>query len=105
MASWVAPIVAAEMWGVSLEQIMAGIADGSIPSHMEGNFLFVATGSAALHHPAEPTAGMGDAIITPEEREALSISEEEDNSDRLHISQWRLARYRASLLRCPPKAA
>ena len=41
MSSWVAPSVAAELWGISVDQVLAGIADGSIPSYVDGQFLFV----------------------------------------------------------------
>ena len=41
MSSWVTPGVAAELWGVSLEQVLAAVADGSVPTRIDGYFLFV----------------------------------------------------------------
>src|ERR1700677_1802313 len=41
MSTWVAPSVAAEIWGMSVDHILAGIADGSIQSFVDGQFLFV----------------------------------------------------------------
>jgi hypothetical protein len=41
MPCWVAPVVAAELWGVSLEHVLGAIADGSIPSRHEYGFELV----------------------------------------------------------------
>ena len=41
MPCWVAPVVAAELWGVSLEHVLGAIADGSIPSGREYGFVVV----------------------------------------------------------------
>jgi hypothetical protein len=37
----VAPVVAAELWGVSLEHVLGAMADGSIPTHHEFGFELV----------------------------------------------------------------
>jgi hypothetical protein len=102
MASWVAPAVAAELWGMSLEEVLIRVANGSIPSRMEGQFTFVAIGTAATHrNPSLPE----EPIITPEERAALSDHEDEGDGPSLDLSQWRLARFQASLIRRPPVRA
>jgi hypothetical protein len=41
MPSWVLPAVAAELWGVPVEQVLADIANGRAASRIEGEFLFV----------------------------------------------------------------
>jgi hypothetical protein len=41
MSCWVVPAIAAELWGVPLAQVMARVADGSVPSQREHGFLFV----------------------------------------------------------------
>lgn len=41
MACWVAPVVAAELWGVSLGHVLGAIADGTIPSCQEYGFVLV----------------------------------------------------------------
>lgn len=41
MPCWVAPVVAAELWGVSLGHVLGAIADGTIPSHQEYGFTLV----------------------------------------------------------------
>jgi hypothetical protein len=41
MPCWVAPAVAAEMWGMPVDHVMAKIRDGAIPSKSEAGFLFV----------------------------------------------------------------
>lgn len=41
MPSWVTPGVAAELWQISLEQVMSDIAAGRVRSRSEGGFVFV----------------------------------------------------------------
>ena len=41
MPSWVVPAVAAELWGVSVEHVLAEVAAGRVISRREGEFLFV----------------------------------------------------------------
>lgn len=119
MASWVAPAVAAEIWGVGVEQVLAGIANGSIPSFVDGQFLFVDMAgngyarSTPRPQPAEP-------VVMPDELQALTfqpIAEShhsnpqdehftaDDEDDSSHdISLWCTAREQASHLRRPPQA-
>ncbi len=116
MSSWVAPAVAAEIWGVSVEHVLAGIANGSIPSHVDGQFLFVDMAgigfprSTPRPEPAinsdelqaltfQPAAEIEDSIEPDEE----AIAEEEDDSSR-DIGQWRTTRQQASHTRRPPQS-
>src|SRR3954468_20420339 len=41
MPCWVAPAVAAEMWGMPVDHVMAKVRDGVIPSKIEAGFQFV----------------------------------------------------------------
>lgn len=41
MPCWVAPIVAAELWGVTPGHVLGAIADGSLPSREEYGFVLV----------------------------------------------------------------
>ena len=41
MPCWVAPIVAAELWGVTPGHVLGAIADGSLPSRQEYGFVLV----------------------------------------------------------------
>src|SRR5687767_9805480 len=43
MSCWVVPIVAAEIWGISLNEVLARIAAGAVVSKMEYGFLLVDT--------------------------------------------------------------
>jgi len=56
MACWVVPAIAAELWGVSLNHVLAGIRDGSITSRHEHGFLCVdaAPDSYTYHRPRRP---------------------------------------------------
>ena len=56
MACWVVPAIAAELWGVTVNHVLAGVRDGSIGSRKEHGFLFVdaAPGSYTYHRPLRP---------------------------------------------------
>ena len=41
MACWVAPAIAAELWGLDLNHVLGAVADGSIPSRKEFGFTVV----------------------------------------------------------------
>jgi hypothetical protein len=92
MACWMAPSVAADIWGMSVEQVMAGVADGSIPSRLEGNFLFVGMNTQSASEAS-----------TQEQSDEESIEERTGNDK--DVSEWRSARHRAALHRRPPQAA
>ena len=41
MACWVAPAIAAELWGLDVDHVLGAVADGSIPSRQEFGFTVV----------------------------------------------------------------
>jgi hypothetical protein len=118
MSSWVAPSVAAEIWGISVDQVLAGIADGSIPSYVDGQFLFVDVRGNGVA-PTSPRLASTENVVTEEEFAALTFQsreaeadspfddepsiEEEDGSVQ-DIGSWRAARQQSALMRRPPKA-
>ena len=70
MSSWVAPSVAAEIWGTSVEQILAGIADGSVQSYVDGQFLFVDLEGRGYSKPPRSEAAQ---VVTEQELAALTF--------------------------------
>jgi hypothetical protein len=74
-------MIAAEIWGISIDQVMARIADGSIHSRVEGQFVFVwvnAGDEAAMPPPAigspnplPAPASCEIPVLTLQERNAL----------------------------------
>lgn len=123
MSSWVAPAVAAEMWGTSLQQVMEWVANGTVASYVDGQFLFVDIASRGYERAAQPpppaptTNQEPEEVVTPEELTALTrpateypvdedtLPEHEDDSPQRDISQWRSARQSASRQRKAPKVA
>lgn len=127
MSAWVAPSIAAEIWGISVDQVLAGIADGSIQSYVDGQFLFVDLGRHGLPK-TMPRESKAEAVVTDEEIAALtfqpidpaseplseitmsepSVANEEvlqvSEEDFGNNSDWRLAREQTSRLRKPPSA-
>jgi len=102
MSSWVAPAVAAEIWGLSLEEVMRHIANGTVPSRTDGRFLFVDV--AALAMPAVPPAPDADDLVSQQELMALASPAASAADLPPDISQWREARCRTSHQRRPPAA-
>jgi hypothetical protein len=41
MTCWVAPTLAAELWGITVEEILQRIISGDLKSHEDGGFLFI----------------------------------------------------------------
>jgi hypothetical protein len=115
MASWVAPSIAAEIWGVSIDHVLGGIADGSIPSFVDGEFLFV--DMAGQGFPCStPRSQPSDLAVTPDELRALTfepivppdktnspVGDDEDDSSH-DISHWRTSREQSSHVRRPPQS-
>jgi hypothetical protein len=111
MSAWVAPSIAAEIWGVSVDHILAGIADGSIQSLVDGQFLFVDLHGRGFAQ-SSPRPPVCEPVITKEEFAALTFrpinrdeeSPEESSADEssADLSHWRAAREQTSHLRQPP---
>lgn len=118
MSMWVAPSVAAEIWGVSIDQILDGIANGSIQSQVDGQFLFVDVDrggySKSTPRAAPPAPLVNDqelaaltsepiepsSVPLPPPEEMLQVTEEDFND----VSHWRVAREQTSRLRRPPQS-
>jgi hypothetical protein len=123
MSAWVAPSVAAEMWGISVDEVLAGIADGSIQSYVDGQFLFVDLGRNSFPK-TMPRESKPGPVVTQEELAALTFQPVERSPDSLplesmpvddetlqvtdddfhDVTNWRTAREQTSRLRRPPTA-
>ncbi len=119
MSSWVAPGVAAEIWGVSIDHVLDGIANGSIPSYVDGQFLFV--DMAGIGFPrTTPRPPVIEPGVSDDELQALTFQPagdyaatippdedtigEEDEASTRDVGEWRAARDQASRTRRPPQA-
>jgi hypothetical protein len=103
MSSWVAPAVAAEIWGINVEEVMRHIADGTIPSRTDGRFLFVDVAATGLPFPTSP--GESQNLVTPQELTALAAPPPGEGELPLDIAQWRQVRGRTSQTRRAPRNA
>jgi hypothetical protein len=112
MSCWVVPSIAAELWGVSVQQVLEGMNSGHIPSKSESGFTFVdvAPNSPKLETPRQirPEPPPTFQIVTHEEVVALSEDDEQDgpnDSGTIDLGDWREARGIAQKRRRPPIAA
>jgi len=115
MSQWVAPSIAAEIWGVSVEHILAGVADGSILSYVDGQFLFVDMDRGGYcRETPRPKPMVSDAefaaltsIPIDQPTDSIDSNNEhtQDHDPSPHdVSQWRAARAQTSRLRRPPQS-
>lgn len=124
MPCWVAPVIAAELWGVSLEQVLCAIADGTLPSQVEYGFTVVNVAPVPLAYqpprrpgqPAPPTYVLVDEL-PPQQvpAEPVSVRELIDEGDSAElppldneeddtpIGNWRDVRSKMGRMRRPPK--
>lgn len=123
MPCWVAPVIAAELWGVSLEHVLCAIADGTLASQVEYGFTVVDVAPAPLSYqpprrpdqPPPPTYVLIDDLPPPQEPVAVPevvddgdsaelppLDEEEDDTP---IGNWRDVRSKMGRMRRPPKRA
>ena len=70
MPCWVAPSVAAELWGMPLDHVMARVEEGSVLSKTEAGFLFVDIMPEAQPAPAS-------VPLTPPPATFMSVSDAE----------------------------
>ena len=116
MSCWVVPTVAAELWNVPVNDVLARIRRGILASKSEYGFMLVdvAPESPVFRRPphrsqprpltfkpapreAAPAAFAGDEWPEPCEDEPATVA---DDSERL---DWKAARLSAGRLRRPPK--
>jgi hypothetical protein len=85
MSCWVVPEIAADLWGIPLEQLMERIDDGSVPTRREGDFIFVDV--------KPQLAGAGE-------------DDRQDTSTMIfQIPRWENSRDEIAARRRPPQAA
>jgi hypothetical protein len=124
MACWVVPTVAAELWGVTVQQVIDAILSGSIASRKDSDFTFVdvAPGSPTVRRPKPfrndpPTY----TAVTDEEMLALMADEpaltsrakpasdeiaptmSDEMQALIEMGDWRRGRRMTSNLRKPPQ--
>jgi hypothetical protein len=97
MSCWVAPAVAAEMWHCSVEQVLAAVREGHVPSRVDGQFLLVQVTFPGMEIPPPPRplhprqAQRSEELVTPQELAALSAAPEPSESDESNSQKNRKA--------------
>lgn len=113
MSCWVVPAVAAELWGVAVNEVLAQIKRGTITSKSEYGFTLVdvAPESPKFQRsliPAEPRPLTYKPASAPM---PLALAEDDDVQDEelTEIEEgelnWRATRQSVSRLRRPPRVA
>ena len=114
MSCWVAPTIAAEIWGISVERVLRMIEAGEVAILKERGWTFVdiAPGSPVLEKRERPQTYTTIAV-SDEEFEALGDlsaddepkwqpEEEESDPDASSFKHWGGARQRTQRLRLAP---
>jgi hypothetical protein len=107
MSCWVVPTIAAELWGVPVQDVLEKINCGDIASKFESGFTFVDVAPHSpvietprpLRIPTPPTF----RVVTREEIIAL-VGEEALQDDETERGDWRIGRSEAGRMRRPPEA-
>jgi hypothetical protein len=104
MSCWVVPSVAAEMWGMSVCQIMERVKAGMMPSRQE--FGFTTVDIAPQTPRVEPVkARFRQPKTYVHAASGLRLASDDPGEEReLFTSDWRQRRVEASLLRRRPAA-
>jgi hypothetical protein len=104
MSCWVVPSVAAEMWGMSICQIMERVKAGLIPCRQEFGFTTVDIAPQTPRvEPAKPRLRKPKTYVLA--AQGLRLASDEAGEDReIFTSDWRQRRVEASLLRRRPAA-
>ena len=70
MPCWVAPSIAADLWKISVSEILERVKRGEMETKQEGPFTFVNIGERTKSAPRPPTF----SIVTRAEQEALEAA-------------------------------
>lgn len=106
MSCWVVPSIAADLWGVSVQQVIEKAQAGSIPSKSEAGFTFidVAPDSPTLQTPKplrKPAPPTYTVVTQPELALLVGESSDEEGSS----ADWRSVRGQTGHRRRAPIAA
>jgi hypothetical protein len=106
MSCWVVPSVAAELWGVSVSQILDRAGRGEIPSRQELGFTMVdiAPDTPALQI-AKKRFGPPKTYTHVPESAGPRLAEDHSEEKDTFSTDWRQIRMQVSLLRRRPAAA
>ena len=103
MSCWVVPTVAAELWGCSLDAVLAQIRHGQVATKEEGGWTFIdiAPDSPRMQSVQERRAAELAAVVNTEESQAL-VAVESDDSPPDVLGDWKKARQQAEEARRAP---
>lgn len=108
MSCWVVPTIAAELWGVPVQQVFEKINAGRVPSKYEKGFTFVDVA------PGSPVCDPPQAMKLPDpppptfrvvsRDEIIALIGEDAFDDAIDLGDWRIGRSEAGRMRRPPMA-
>src|SRR5512135_1359844 len=110
MSCWVVPAVAAELWGLNINQILERVRDGHVPSKLEMGFLMVdiaPSGATDAPRAFRSTRPATYVTLSPQDDDAgppaMALVGADEESETFCVD-WRQKRMAASLLRRRPAA-
>lgn len=107
MSCWVVPSIAADLWGVTVQQILDGVKAGQISSKSDSGFTFidVAPQSPKVSTPKrfrEPTPPTFTVVTS---QEITALTGEPDDEETALTADWRAVRSETGHRRRAPLAA
>ena len=112
MSCWVVPTIAAELWGINIQHVLAGIRDGTIASCAEHGFVFVdvAPASHIYFRPRRPGQPPPPTFVPIRREEHSGVDENElppldEEQDSAPLPPRDAVRAAVARRRRPPSAA
>jgi hypothetical protein len=108
MSCWVVPTIAAELWGVPVQQVFQKINAGQVPSKYEKGFTFVDVAPespvCAPAQPLRPPEPPPPTFRVVSREEIIALVGEAAFADDVDLGDWRIGRSEAGRMRRPPIA-
>jgi hypothetical protein len=107
MSCWVVPSVAAELWGCTVDAVLAAIRNGNVPTKEDAGWTFVdvAPDSPTMAAPKAPLAVMPESYSIVSQAEAIALAEPNEEDHEVEMQgDWRRIRESVSASRRAPLA-
>ncbi len=107
MSCWVVPSLAAEYWGVSVENIMQKLTDGDLPTRTEHGFTLIDVAPTSPRHEINRPPVYPPASPKPYHESQIPVAVEDitESFERDSFGDFRLARIQTARLRKAPHAS
>jgi hypothetical protein len=106
MSCWVVPTIAAELWGVPLQNVLDSVKAGRVPCKTESGFTFVDVApSSPTFQPSRQRRAKPPTFNVVTREEVVALTGQDGDEFSADLGDWREARSNARKRRRAPIAA